>query len=156
VCHLRTRRTRGTYGGRGSVYQLPNCLGRNESAAPNRDVASCLVRRSWSIVFREMPPKSLRASWIEYSARSCMGPSWRSRGARPSHYWPLTAVLTVDSPRRKHCGRLPEKESRVFEEFAQILQKVSRLIGSKYCRNSTNSVSVRRSVPHCCGGSAVV
>src|SRR6266446_7112478 len=94
------------------------------------------------MVLRDMPPRSLRASWIEYRARSCMDPSWRSRGARPSHYWPFKAVSTVDSPRRKHCGRLPEKESRVFGEFAQILQKVSRLIRSKYCQYSTKLVRV--------------
>lgn len=48
--------------------------------------------------------------------------------------------MAVDSTGRKQCVRLGEKESGVFREFAQILEQVSSLIGSKKCLNCTKPV----------------
>ena len=46
------------------------------------------------MVLREMPPRSFRASWMEWSTRSCMGPS--VKGRRTVCYSPFRAVMTVD------------------------------------------------------------
>ena len=47
---------------------------------PIRELGSCPLRSRWQMVLRKMPPSSLRDSWIEYSARSFMDPSGRSKG----------------------------------------------------------------------------
>ena len=69
------------------------------------------------MVLRDMPPRSLRDSWIEYRARSCMDPSWRSRGARPSPYWPFTGV----SREQGQLGTRQRLRATIFRSLERIL-----------------------------------
>jgi hypothetical protein len=66
-----------------------------------------------------MPPRSLRASWIEYRARSCINPSW-------------------------HIARgYPDWKGQVSTFLGPKLDRVSRLIGSKVANTRRASPSPR-------------
>lgn len=140
-------RTRWTDGRRRSLNQIRNGLARNESAASNRDACQLpgpkeLIDRVPGNAAQELP------GFLDGVQSAVLhGSLVPPEGSHRRNYWPLCPVLTVDSPRRKHCVRLAEKESGVFGEFAQILEQVSRVIGSKkrrYCRKLVKRVGVAR------------
>jgi hypothetical protein len=75
------------------------------------------------MVLREMPPRTLRASWMEYSERSCMCPSNSRMHEKPANYRQLT-IIAVGSSISVSVGRVPTKASRNFGGICPILENV--------------------------------